>query len=198
MARVGASVTKSVSFRGVQQEFTNVYHYTGGTWDVSAATSLLDQIKAAEVPLHSPDVSFLRGAVWTSDGGPSSNNMLLQKNYSGVGSGVGITTMDRERAFLIQWAAGTDSRGHKVYLRKWYHSCGLPTGTTGMADTVLQQTTALSSNVKGIVEGLANVLASVTVSSVQRDLCSAGGRIKTAAGVCHPWLEHHQLGDMWR
>lgn len=197
MARVGVSITKSVSFRGVQQEFSNVYHYNGGTWDETAAESLIDQVKAAEVPLHASDVTFVRGACWSADGSPGSNEMIKQKLLSGVGSFLAIAAMDRERAFLVQFRAGNDSRGHPVFLRKWYHSCGAPTGVT-VGSAQMQQTAALSGASRDAVEGLANVLFSVTVASVPRDLCAASGRLAAVAGVCHEWLEHHQLGDMWR
>lgn len=191
------SITKSVSFRGVQQEFSNVYHYNGGSWDETSAESLIDTVKAAEVNLHSTDVTFVRGACWTADGGPSQNQMLKQKQLSGTGATATNLAMDRERAFLISFPAGTDSRGHPVFLRKWYHACGTIASVT-ISNGILQQTAAFTGANKTAIAGVANTLFAVTINSVPRDLCAASGRLATAAGVCHDYLEHHQLGDMWR
>lgn len=193
---LGFSVTKQVSFRGVQQEFTNVYHYQL----VGAATapyeSLLDEIRANETPFHSTDVTFVRGKCWTAGGTTTQNQMQVQKDFTGTGNQALATSMDRERAVLIRWPAGLSSNGKPVFLRKWFHCCGSFAGVNFTVNT-LQQTGAISAanltTINNAVSGLDGI------GTLQDwTLCSPNGREAEGNGECHSWLEHHQLGDMWR
>lgn len=193
---IGVSITKQVSFRGVQQEFSNVYHYTfpgavTGPWE-----DIVDEIKAFEVPWHSTDVSFVRAAVWSAGGSPGSNQMLFQKDLSGTGSSTNNASMDRERAVLIRWPAGFASNGKPVFLRKWYHSCGAFAGNTFSAG-VLQQTSPLTGTQIASIAAAADAATSVGITE-DWELCSPTGRVWEDNAQCHTWLEHHQLGDMWR
>lgn len=193
---IGLSVTKSVSFRLVQQEFTNVYHYSlpgavTGPWQ-----SLLEEVKASEVGFHATDVSFIRGAVWSAGGSPAQNQMLFQESLSGTGNQAVNSTMDRERAVLIRWFAGFASNGKPVYLRKWYHCCGNFAGNT-LAGTVIQNTGQISSAGRASIASAASAMNQIGAVEAW-DLCSASGRLWQAQPDCHPYLEHHQLGDMWR
>lgn len=197
MPQYGCAITKSVSFRGVAQEFTNVYHYNGATLTVANADALAAAIKAIEVGLHSSDVTFVRYKVWTSGGTPSSNQMVSQGTLSGVGSQAAVSDFDRERAFLVRFRAGIDSRGHPVYLRKWYHSCGGCAGYTPPAN-VLQQTAQIAGASRTAIAAAADDVLSVTVGGNPYNLVSETGRAGGTPVECHAYLEHHQLGDMWR
>jgi hypothetical protein len=104
--------------------------------------------------------------------------------------------MDRERAFLVRWAAGKDIRGKPVYLRKWFHSCGSANGATASTG-ILQQTIAFAPTVKAVVESKAEELREIGALELV-NMCSATGRNAEGGAKCHDWLEHHQLGDMWR
>lgn len=195
--QIGMSITKSVLFRGVQQEFANVYHYylTGavtGPW-----SDLIDENVATEKLLHSSDVSFKRAAVWSSGGTIQQNQMLFQKALSGLGSRVTDSTHDRERAVLIQWPAGVDSRGKPVYLRKWYHSCGGIDGVTGFAAAAKQNTAEIPSADRTSIATAVDAVSQIGVVEAW-NICAESGRVPNGAPVCHRYLEHHQLGDMWR
>lgn len=197
MARHGVSIVKKCTFRGKDQEFANVYFYEGGTLDVTNANALIDAVKANEVQLHSSDVSFVRGLCWLAGGSPAANQMISQKALSGTGSQATNVNFDRERAYLIQWKCTQDIRGHTVYLRKWYHSCG-NCAAQAIATGELQNTLELSSAKRTAIASAADAQTMITINSVGRFLCSETGRLPIAAATCHPWLEHHQLGDMWR
>lgn len=194
--RIAISITKKVSFRSVQQEFSNVYHYelmgaATGPWE-----ALADEIKDAEVNWHASDVTFVRAHVWSAGGTPSQNVMLFQKPLTGTGMQQAIGNMDRERAVLIQWPAGVDSRGKPVYLRKWYHSCGnVHSETFTVAN--LQNTTPISEATRTVLANQATAFDEVGVAEAW-NLCAASGRVPTGPPVAHKWLEHHQLGDAWR
>jgi hypothetical protein len=196
VAQIGIAVTKSVSFRGVQQEFSNQYNYEHLTGAGLNAEQLLDELVAVEKPFHSTDVTFVRGKVWTSGGSPGENEMLIQKDLSGTGTQGTNTSMDRERAILIRWPAGVDSRGHPVYLRKWYHSCGNFAGNSFSAG-ILQNTLEINATIRSNIAASAEAVRELGATEVW-GLCSPTGRATTGQAQCHAWLEHHQLGDMWR
>lgn len=197
MPQYGVSITKSVSFRGAAQEFSNVYHYNGATLTVANADALAAALKALEVPLHSSDVTFVRYKVWSSGGSPSSNNMVSQGNLSGTGSGGVNLSMDRERAVLVRYAAGTDSRGHPVYLRKWFHSCGGCAGV-GFAAGQLQNTAQIAGADRTLIQNATDDFLTVTVGGNAYNLVAESGRAGGTPVVAHAYLEHHQLGEMWR
>lgn len=194
--RLGITITKSVLFRGVQQEFHNTYHYELLGAQTGPYESLVDELVTTEKTFHSSDVSFKRAAVWSAGGSIAQNQMVFQKTLTGTGGQSVNIRMDRERAVLIRWRAGVDSRGKPVYLRKWYHSCGSFAGNA-FIDAQLQNTAALDNAQRTAIASAASAMNELGVSETW-DLCSESGRIWESQPECHEYLEHHQLGDMWR
>jgi hypothetical protein len=201
MSITGVSITKATSFRGVAQEFANTYYYqtplpvTEGTAD-----SLIDAIVALERPMHGTNVSFIRGRAWSAGGTPAENNQLASKLLTGNGTNSASqnASMDKERAFLVRIRAGVDSRGRPVYLRKWFH---LDVGTVGgvaISGGALQNTASLTAPQRSQLETWMNSFKNVTAGAQGFDLVSEKNRSITGATQAHPYLEHHQLGDMWR
>lgn len=200
MPIVGVNITKSVSYRGVAQNFGNTYYYQTPLPVIqSVADSLIDNIVAKERPIHSTQVSFVYARCWSAGGTKAENNMIQQKALSGFGSGPSaLAGQDRERAFLVRFRAGVDSRGNPVYLRKWWHlTAGAVSGNT-IAVAQLEQTAQLSSTLRTALEGIADGFKSITALPQNFDLVSEKGRSITGATQAHPYLEHRQLGDAWR
>lgn len=203
MGRIGVSITKSVSFRGVAQEFSNTYYYEFATDPTAAiATDIINIIVTKEKAMHSSAVSFLRARAWSAGGTKEQNNMLVQMTLSGNGSQSTAGTLDRERAVLVRFRAGSDSRGRPVYLRKWWHlDVGAMAGSS-FAPGVYENTAQLNTTQRdGIVAhgDFFKVLNPTALSGVGgANLVSDKGRQISGATVAHPYLEHHQLGDMWR
>jgi hypothetical protein len=196
--RIGVTITKDTLFRGVQQEFHNTYHFTLGTAITAPSEAIIDELVTSEKKLHSLNVNFKRAQVWSAGGTKAQNQMLFQKNLTGTGAGGTDASMDKERAVLVQWKAGFDTRGKQVYLRKWYHSCGNPVGTTMAGTTgVLANTAAISDANRATIAAAAEETAEVGTGDFW-SLCAASGREATDPATCHKYLEHHQLGDMWR
>lgn len=201
MARIGISITKSTPFRLGTQEFSNVYYYqnAGALPDNTAAEALIDEIVTAEKTFHSSVVTFVRGRLWSQVGTPSQNNMIAQKNLSGTGSTGVSTNMDKERAFLFRLSAGVDSRGNKVYLRKWYHACGafasVQPGTTQLSNTA-----AFSTADRATMEAAMDTLRAIGGGVEEWKIVSKAGRPQDVgfSFQAHAFLEHHQLGDQWR
>lgn len=195
--RIGIQITKSTPFRGVEQEFHNVYHFWLDTAVTAPSSALIDELVTTEKALHSSAVNFRRAACWTAGGTKQQNSMLLKKNLTGTGSQTGGTSMDRERAVLIRWPAGFDSRGNPVYLRKYYHSCGSAAGQTLDTATILQNISQIPQTARDAIAAKAEECREVGVTEFW-ELCAASGRQVEGGAQCHPYLEHHQLGDMWR
>lgn len=198
MAIWGFSVTKRCAFRESTQEFSNVYHYFSSQIGVTDGelTARLNDIVAIERDLHSTLVTFVRGRVWTAGGPPADNEMRVQLTLTGTGNQATVSGLDRERAFLMQWPAGTDSRGKPVKLRKWFHSCGNAAGA-GVAAPQLENTTRISAGNIATISARMNDLR--LIGPIDEYLLVAeSGREHTGPGEIHPFFEHHQFGNQWR
>jgi len=200
MARVGVSITKTVSFRGVAQPFSNTYYYETPLPVVeSVADSLIDNIVAKEKAMHSSIVSFTFARCWSAGGTKAENNMIKQKALSGTGgAGAPVAGQDRERAFLVRFRAGVDSRGNPVYLRKWWHLQVGFLGGSSLVAGVMENTAQLPTASRTALEGDANAFKSITALPQNFDLVSEKGRGISGATQAHAYLEHRQLGDQWR
>jgi hypothetical protein len=201
VATIGISITKSAVFRNSVQEFSNVYYYTGGSTPTQTqADSLIDELVALEKTFHSNAVTFVRGRLWTQTGSQATNNMISQKNLSGTGARASNANMDRERAFLFRLRAGNDSRGQPVYLRKWWHACGVFYSGQTITTDQLANISGFSSTEKTALVGAMNTIGSLTSAAGPWSLCAKSGRQPTAGETwqAHTFLEHHQLGDQWR
>lgn len=201
MPRIGVSITKSVAFRSSTQEFSNVYYYEMLTTpDAAAADNIIDNLVTLEKTFHSTDVTFIRGRCWTQGGSPSTNNMISQKNLSGTGARAVQSGLDRERAFLFRLRAGSDSRGNPVYLRKWFHACGLFFSGQVLATAVLANQSGFTTGDKASMVSAMNGVGNANGSAGSPKLCSKSGRLPDAGEVwqSHNFFEHHQLGDQWR
>jgi hypothetical protein len=194
----GFSTTKRTPFRDSTQEFTNVYYYrvSATVTPDSELEARLNDIVTIERDLHSNVVTFIRGRVWEASGGPAENVMRVQINLSGTGNQTTISSMDKERAVLFQWPAGVDIRGKPVFLRKWFHSCGRCAGVTFGA-AVLDNTVAILAADRATLATRINDLRLIGPLD-EYLLVAKSGREHTGAGFAHPYLEHHQFGDMWR
>jgi hypothetical protein len=200
MARFGFTITKRVSFRLFQQEFSNTYYYQRALWTPadSYLSGLIDEIVVTEKKLHSTDVTFVRGQCWSADGTPTTNQMRVQKDLTGTGNGGTVTTLDRERAILIRWPAGKDIRGRNVYLRKWFHICGdVQVAPFIMLTGVQQNTQEIAVATRTSVAAIAEELREIGTTELI-GLCAKTGRENAGGAQCHRFLEHHQLGDAWR
>lgn len=202
MPIVGISITKECAFRDAVQPFSNVYFYNngiGGVPDAAAGLAMIDELVAFEKQVHSTVVTFTYGRIWHQTLTQLGTTMIEQKTLSGAGTSVQDATLDRERAYLIRWRAGSDSRGNPVYLRKWYHTCGQFASAALPTSTVYSNTTGLSTATKNAVNTKCQELFDLAAGGGDFRLCAKSGRGADSNNpTCHPYLEHHQLGDQWR
>jgi hypothetical protein len=203
MAIVGISVTKEGAFRDSVQPFSNVYFYNnnlGGAPDETGALAMIDEIVTFEKQIHASTVTFAYARCWHQTLLQATTVMLAQKPLSGVGAAGDVGNMDRERAYLLRWRAGNDSRGNPVYLRKWYHTFGgFGSQYTTVATGVLANTTTILAASRTAIETKAAEMTNLAAGGGGWELCAKSGRGHDfATPNCHPYLEHHQLGDQWR
>lgn len=199
MGQISISITKRAAFRDSTQEWQNVYTY--GSLAVnpqpSLANDMIDEVVTKEKAFHGTGVSFILGRVWSSGGTQAENQMISEKTLSGAGALTPPTAMDLERAFLIQWDAGSDSKGRPVRLKKWYH-CQAGMGGVSVSNAILQNFTGFTAANRTAIAAAADTLT--RISSAVWGLKAESGRERTGDGypVAHKYLEHHQLGDQWR
>lgn len=201
MASVGIAITKSTSFRNSTQEFSNIYFYVGGTTpDSSGAGAMIDELTAAEKTFHSTAVTFVRGKLWTNTGNKATNEMINQKNLSGTGARAISSFLDKERAFLFKLRAGVDSRGNPVYLRKWFHACGVFISGQTLGQSLVENTNSFSQGDRDAMVAAMQSIGGLSSGGGLWKLAAKSGRLPTAGAnwISHPYLEHHQLGDQWR
>lgn len=203
MPIVGISITKEVAFRDSVQPFSNVYYYNNGVGsvpDAAGALALIDEIVAFEKTIHSSLVTFTFGRCWHQTLTEIGTVMIGQKALSGTGSSSADSGMDKERAFLFRWRAGNDSRGNPVYLRKYWHCCGLFASASGaISSAILANATGFTGAAKTAMENKAAEMTDLAAAGGGWELCAKSGRghdFNTPNS--HPYLEHHQLGDQWR
>jgi hypothetical protein len=199
VAQITIAITKRAAFRDATQEWSNVYTYGSFTLhpDEAAANTLIDELVANEKTFHATNISFVYGRCWRSGGTKEQNTMIAQKALTGTGAMTPLTAMDLERAFLIQWPAGQDSRGRPVKLRKWYHT-NSNLGGVSITNAILANTTGFSAANRDAIEAVVDVVT--RIDSNTRGLIADSGRERSGDGnpVAHRYLEHHQLGDQWR
>jgi hypothetical protein len=203
LSRIGISITKETAFRDNQQEFSNVYYYNndpGSLPSETGAQDLLNELLNIERAFHSSVVSFVHGRLWSAGGTPGTNQMLWEQTIAVPGTATNISAMDRERAYLFQYEAGFDSRGKRVYLRKWYHTCGRFAGLTAdPAPGILANTTGFNTTERSVMSNAADDILVLTSAGGNWTLCAKSGRARTSTNPgAYKYLEHRQLGDQWR
>lgn len=197
MAIVSFSITKRFAFRDSTQDFSNVYTYKVAVQPNSTEALLrIDELTTWEQANFSGLVSFIHGRAWLSGGTVEENVMLGQKALSGSGALTTVANMDRERAWLVMWPAGLDSRGKPVYLRKWWHTCA-PFGGVTPAAAQLDNTASFSSANRTVIAARGDQIRTIGAAD-EYALCAMSGRDITGPVIAHKFLEHRQLGDMWR
>lgn len=173
--RYGVSISKSFLWRGITEQFANVYHYNLATsLDATMADNLVTQLVAAEKPLFSGNVSFETARVWEAGGSPAANLTILIKDLPDVGTGAVVDQLYRELAVVVKWSTNRlTSTGRKIFLRKYLHVEALPSTVAG----VRNGTTALTSGLKAPFLSYADTIREIAIASGPTVfLCAPGGQ----------------------
>lgn len=123
---VKMAITKSTTWRGATEEFSNIYTIAGLDIDSETAmTALVDKFVAAEKLCHASVVSFVRAQIYSyGEYGP--NFMYHSQTLSGAGAVSPTPTMYKESAVLLRAKLPRTfslTRSNQPYLRKYLHTC---------------------------------------------------------------------------
>lgn len=177
MAPHAISITKRVPWRGVNEEFSNVYHYdistpitTEGGWD-----DLINAIVAQERPLHYSGITYVRGRVWgPTNAGPAASITKRIMDLSGAGTAPATgSLLPPEHSVVVQFYMGRNpATQRKTFLRKFFH-CGRVISSTGTPVAFAEA--ALSAADKAPFETRMNNLKTLSVGGFSHDLCKPDG-----------------------
>jgi len=135
-------IVKTFDYRGNAQEFSNRYHFSGGTpTDDAEWETLADSVVDAESEVFQSNIEIIRAVGYEA----GSEVPVFTKVYTtaGVGSFFGSAMCPGDCAALIRYATPAVSvRNHAIYLFNYYH--GVMRDTGGDADDLnTPQKTAL-------------------------------------------------------
>jgi hypothetical protein len=135
VATFAFSVTKSITWRGVDEFFSNVYHYDVGTNTLQGdLQNVLDAVVTNDKKAHAGSVAYRSARCWgpTGQGQAASVTRIIQ-DLSGFGTMAGVGgDIYKEATVVVQWYMGRiGAGGRKVWLRKFFHCMKLPANGSG-------------------------------------------------------------------
>lgn len=121
------TIVKRFTYRGLNEDFSNTYHFSGTTPANAAAwKTLADGIITAEAPCVAPGTSFVKAYGYEA----GNENSVAQIDYTlapltptlGTLSPGAVAPCPGDVAATIRWYTGASStRGKKIYCRKYMH-----------------------------------------------------------------------------
>lgn len=176
MALHAVAITKRGPWQGKQEEFDNIYYFEGPSFQLGDANyeRLVKQVSDLERPLHSGEVEFISGRVWSSGGSIVENETLGLYDLDGFGTAIG-GAMFGESAIMVEWECSRPNvLGRKVYLRKFIR--GFATANAQTAQVYLGRVLLPDSAIppyKAYADGVQQI---TTAQGVIWALCSPTGR----------------------
>ena len=127
MAEAAITLIKSFEYRGVDEEWSNQYHFGGAATPGSDSDwrTIVDDLVALEIACYSERVTVVRALCYLNSDDPSVYTYNLA-DFGGVVPGeldstAGITQAG-DAAGWVRWDTGkTSSTGKRIYLRKYFH-----------------------------------------------------------------------------
>jgi hypothetical protein len=155
---LGVSITKRTTWRGIEEEFSNVYHFSTDVGTTS--DQVVDGVLAAEREIFGNNVVFVNAKVWgPTDGTQLQSRMLLQRNFANSGNLATGAITAKELAVVVEWDTGRiNLRGGRIFLRKYLHVGRLAStdeeaakGNTPIAASTLTAVAAYAADVQNAV-----------------------------------------------
>ena len=121
-------IDKSFSYRGAAERWSNRYHLNGSVPATQAEwLAITNALVAIEKTLYPPGVTVVFASGYASDTGPAvyTRDFTVAPDAVVPGTlapGTGVQ-LGGDEAFWVRWFCGqTNSRGKKIYLRKYFHN----------------------------------------------------------------------------
>lgn len=123
-------IVKSFSYRGETRQFSNRYHFNGGTPPDSAHwTTLADNVTAAEKAIYRSYITIVEAIGYNA----GSEVPVFTKSYSLAGTwapGVDFRTPGDAAALVRYATAVRTAKNHPVYLFNYYHGANFNAAST--------------------------------------------------------------------
>lgn len=120
-------------FKGGTRDFSNRYHFLGGTpADATHWHTLMDAVVAVEKACYESNITIIEGLGYAA----GSDVPVATKVYStaGTGSFAGVSLCPGECVALVRYSTSArTSKNHPVYLFNYYH--GVTASTSGFTTT---------------------------------------------------------------
>jgi hypothetical protein len=151
---------KLFNYRGGTREFSNRYHFNGGTpADTTHWTTLADAIVTAEKAI-APSLASggfrITGAYGYAAG---SEVPVFSKTYATEGTlaGTGFTLVPGDAAALIRYStAARTSKNHPLYLFNYYHGVSNTVAGAGQDTLLASQRTAMGTYASAWIAGFSD------------------------------------------
>lgn len=133
MAAAGIILIKSFAYRGQDEEWSNLYHFSGAGSDPANWRDMTDALVTLEKTVYSNRVTILRALCYDNTDNDSVYTYDLA-DYAGVVPGTLSPSLGDvapgDVAGWVRWDTGTrSSRGKPIYLRKYFHDVMVEAGT---------------------------------------------------------------------
>jgi hypothetical protein len=189
-------IGKNTGWRGDTQGMGNLYNLELPSDQPSeqALLSMVNQLVAAERPVHATTVNFDIARVWGPiNPGGGGGSMRLVADLTGTGNVTPSANWYKELAFLNVWPLGRyGSKNRPQFLRKWIHS----QASLGINATALDGSTQITTMPAGMATYRAAV-SNITYGSggpIAPLGSPRGHNTDNTNSYTYPYLEHRQLG----